>query len=254
MFTLSESNKERELITNTNPKSPTAEAFRTLRTNLHFSGLDNPYKTIMFTSAGPEDGKSTLLSNTAVAMAQAENKVLIVDCDLRKPVQHKIFDVPNIQGIINILVDEKNPMDIIQETDIKNIFLLPSGPIPPNPSELLASKRMTKFIDFIKDKFDTILFDSPPVIAVTDSVILSAKVDGVVLVLRAAKTKIDIAKEAKEQLEKANAKIIGTVLNYVKYKGKDYEYYYYYGKEKEKPVSKKSLLSFNFKWRTSRHD
>lgn len=238
---------ERKLITFSDPKSPLAEAFRTFRTNLHFSALDKPYKTLLFTSTGPEEGKSTLLSNTAVAMAQTGSKVLIVDCDLRKPVQHKIFNLANIQGLTNILVDEIEPSSVIQPTGVLTIDLLSCGPIPPNPAELLASGRMEKFLQQISGKYDTILFDTPPLIAVTDATLLSAKVSGTFLVIRASRTTFELAKEAKEQLEKANAKIIGAVLNGIEYKGEDYEYYYYYGHRKGK-TEKNSFLNFNLKW------
>jgi len=226
-------NEERHLITHTKPKSPVAEAYRTLRTNIQFSGLDSPYKTILITSAGPAEGKSTTLANLGVAMAQAGMQVLIVDCDLRKPVQHKIFKVQNNQGLTNVLVEHLDPEQVVQKTAVDNLSLLTSGPIPPNPSELLGSERMKELIQQLKSRYDIFLFDSPPAVAVTDAALLSAQLDGVILVLRAGTAKIDMAKQAKEQIEKANGKIIGAVLYGVNYSGEDYHYYYYYGEKKK---------------------
>lgn len=227
-------NEERHLLTFTKPKSPIAEAYRTLRTNIHFSALDNPYKTIMVTSAGPGEGKSTTLANLAVAMAQAKLRVLIVDCDLRKPVQHKIFQVSNKVGLTNVLVDHLPVEQSVQPTKVANLSLLTSGPIPPNPSELLGSDRMRELLKNLKEQYDVILVDSPPAVAVTDAAVLSAQVDGVILVLRSGVAKIDMARQAKEQIEKANGKIIGTILYGVKFSGEDYHYYYYYGEKKGK--------------------
>lgn len=223
---------KRHLITSTKPKSPIAEAYRTLRTNLHFSSLDNSYKTIMVTSAGPAEGKSTTLANLGVAMAQAGMNVLIVDCDLRKPVQHKTFDLSNQAGLTNVLVDNINLNQAIQSTTVDNLSMLTSGPIPPNPSELLGSERMGQVLEQLKENYDTVLIDCPPAVAVTDAAVLSSRVDGVILVLRAGVAKIDMAKQAKELIEKANGKFIGTVLYGVNFSGEDYHYYYYYGEKK----------------------
>lgn len=225
-------NEERHLITASKPKSPVAEAYRTLRTNIHFSGLDSPYKTIMVTSAGPGEGKSTTLSNLGVAMAQAGMQVLIVDCDLRKPVQHKIFELPNQKGVTNVLVEQLRAEDIIHSTKVCNLSVLTSGLIPPNPSELLSSERMKSLAEGLKDQFDIVLFDAPPALAVTDAAVLSSRVDGVILVLKSGVAKIDMAKQAKEQIEKANGKFIGSVLYGVSFSGEDYHYYYYYGEKK----------------------
>lgn len=226
-------NEKRPLITFTKPKDPIAEAYRTLRTNIHFSAMDNPYRAIMLTSAGPGEGKSTTLANLGVAMAQAGNKVLIVDCDLRKPVQHKVFELSNIKGITNVLVDHVSIDEAIQSSRVPDLSILTSGPIPPNPSELLGSERMKGLIEELKDQFDLVLFDTPPVVAVTDAAVLAAQLDGIILVLRSGVAKIDMAKQAKELLEKANGKIIGTVLYGVNFSGEDYHYYYYYGEKKD---------------------
>ena len=228
--------ERRYLITHDRPKSPVAEAYRTLRTNIYFSGLGNPYRTILVTSAGPGEGKSTTLANLGVAMAQADNSVLIIDCDLRKPVQHKIFDLSNQKGLTNVLVEGLSVEKATQATKVDNLAVLTSGPIPPNPSELLGSERMEHIIQLMRNDFDTVLLDSPPVVAVTDAAVLSPLVDGVILVLRSGIAKTDMAKQAKEQIEKANGKIIGAILYGVSYSGEDYHYYYYYGDKKGRKV------------------
>lgn len=221
----------RQLITHTDPKSPEAETFRTLRTNLYYSDLDNSLKKVLFTSAGPSEGKSTILSNLAVTVAQTGKRVLIIDGDLRKPVQHKIFEVNNLRGLTNLLVEELPIEELLKKTKIENLDILTSGPIPPNPSELLGSNRMEAFLKSIEG-YDMVFIDAPPAVAVTDSVVLSSKVDGVLLVINSKQVKIEMAQHAKEQLEKANAKILGVILNNVEYKGDDYQYYYYYGEAK----------------------
>ncbi len=224
--------KERELFAFVNPKSAIAEAFRTLRTNISFSFLDQPCHTIMTTSAGPEDGKSTVTSNLGVVMAQAGSRVLIVDCDLRKPVLHKYFHVDNYRGLTNLLAQDIEISEIVRATTVEGLSILTSGPIPPTPSELLGSKKMKSFLAKAAQEYDVVLVDAPPVIAVTDASVLAPLVDGVVLVARAGETRIDMIKDAKSQLEKASARIIGVVLNEVKMHGEDYRYYYYYkGKE-----------------------
>ncbi len=204
------------LITITDPLSPISEAFRTLRTNLEFSSLDKPIRTMLVTSAGPEEGKSTTLANLAVTIAQGGKKVILVDCDLRRPVLHQIFGVSNGVGLTTMMVDEeamKNPP--LQETDLPNLWLLPSGPLPPNPSELLGSHRMEEIIEVLLARSDMVLFDAPPVIAVTDAAVLASKVDGVLLVIKAGGTRRDHVQRAKDRLEKVNARLVGAVLNNV---------------------------------------
>ncbi len=223
-------NEKRHLITSKKPKSPIAEAYRTLRTNIHFSAMDTKYKTIMVTSAGPGEGKSTTMANLGVAMAQADARVLIIDCDLRKPVQHKIFEIPNQAGLTNVLVEHVAVEDAILPTKIQNLSLLTSGPIPPNPSELLGSEQMKHVLECLKDRFDTVLVDCPPVVAVTDAAVIASRVDGVILVLRSGVAKIDMAKQAKDLIIRANGKFIGSVLYGVNFSLEDYHYYYYYGK------------------------
>jgi capsular exopolysaccharide synthesis family protein len=214
------------LITISNPRSPISEAYRTLRTNLEFSSLDKPIRSMVVTSASPEEGKSTTLANLAVTIAQAGKKVVLIDCDLRRPSLHQIFGARSTPGFTDMMRDDalmsKPPL---QETSEPNLRLLASGTIPPNPSELLASRRMSDVIAALQQQADIVLFDAPPVIAVTDAAVLSSKVDAVLLVVSAGKTKRDHAKKAKTMLEKVNAHLIGTVLNNAKGESSLYQYY-----------------------------
>lgn len=223
-------NRQESLVTISNPRSPISEAYRSLRTNLEFSSLDRPLKTMVVTSAGPEEGKSTTLANLAVTLAQAEKKVILVDCDLRRPSQHEIFEVGNSLGLTSMVVDEeafKNPP--LQETPVPNLKLLPSGPLPPNPSELLGSRRMEEIIATLRERADLVLFDAPPIIAVTDAAVLASKVDGVLLVIKAGTTKRDHAQRAKALLEKVNARLVGAVLNNMRM---DISLHRYYAEQK----------------------
>ncbi len=214
------------LITVTNPRSPISEAFRTLRTNLEFTSLDHPICTMVVTSASPEEGKSTTLANVAVTIAQAGKKVILVDCDLRRPSLHQIFDARSKVGFTDMMRDDTlMARPPLQETCVPNLWLLTSGTIPPNPSELLASRRMGEVIAALKTQADMILFDAPPVIAVTDAAVLASKVDAVLLVISAGRTKREHARKAKALLDKVNARLLGTVLNNVKGEASLYQYY-----------------------------
>lgn len=224
---------KRQLIVQEQAKSPIAEAYRTLRTNIQFSKVDGELKVIMFTSSGPGEGKSTTTANTAVALAQSGKRVIIMDCDLRKPVQHKIFAKRN-KGVTNVLVEELNPMDLLQETEVDNLYILPSGPIPPNPSELLGTTIMQRTIDCLKDNCDFLIIDAPPVVAVTDASVLAAKVHGVVLVVNSGTNRPEMAQKAKDLLIKADGHILGVVLNRVEIEEEHAYYYYYYGSDDKK--------------------
>lgn len=221
-----------ELITHVNPKSPVSEAFRTLRTNIQFSSLDKEIRVITVTSSEPAEGKSTVISNLGIAMAQAGQNVLIIDADLRKPTIHKVFKINNSLGFTSALVENVEIGSVINEIEgIDNLSVLTSGPIPPNPSELLNSKKCKNFIEELKDSFDIILLDAPPVGVVTDAAILSTIVDGIILVIGHGQVDIHSIQRTKELLEKVNAPILGTVLNRIpiskgKYGG--YKYYSYY--------------------------
>jgi len=219
-------NPSDSLITLTKPRSPVSEAYRTLRTNLEFSSLDKPVKTMVVTSPGPEEGKSTTLANLAVTLAQAEKEIILVDCDLRRPSQHEIFGVNNGVGLTTMVVDDEAMADPpLQQTSVPGLWLLPSGPLPPNPSELVGSRRMEEILAVLSQRADTVLFDAPPVIAVTDAAVLSSKVDGVLLVINAGGTKRDHAQKAKALLEKVNANLVGAVLNNVKMDTSLHRYY-----------------------------
>ena len=223
----------RQLIVHEQAKSPIAEAFRTLRTNIQFAQIDGELKTIMFTSAGPGEGKSTTCANTAVALAQSGKNVILIDCDLRKPVQHKIFGKRN-KGITNALVEEVAVASLLQDTEVEGLRLLTSGPIPPNPSELLGSAKMVEILELLEAEADYVVVDAPPVVAVTDACVLASKVDGVLLVISSGVAKPEMAQKAKDLLTKANGRILGAVVNRVEIEEEHAYYYYYYGSEGKK--------------------
>jgi len=217
-----------KLIAHTNPKSPISEAYRTLRTNIQFSSLDKPLKTIVVTSSGPGEGKTTTTINLAITMAQSGSRVLLIDGDLRKPKLHKIFRVNNVIGLTNVLVNELDYTQGVSKTDIDGLEVLPAGVIPPNPSELLSSNRMKQFLAKVKQDYDFVLVDTPPAAVVTDASILSAIVDGTLLVCASGQVPIEAATRAKGLLENVNANIIGVVLNKIPINERNYSQYYYY--------------------------
>lgn len=214
------------LITHLDPKSPVAEAFRTLRTNLQFSALDRELRTLLVTSAGPGEGKSTITLNLAIAITQSGKEVILVDADLRKPMIHKLFGLRNEIGLTNILVHGPAE-EALQETAVPNLKVVTSGPIPPNPAEMLASGMMDKVRDFLKERAEMVLFDCPPVVAVTDAAVLSRKVDGVLLVVQLGAVEREAARQAKALLENVDAPLLGVVINNVA-ESSGYYYYYYY--------------------------
>ena len=226
--------EEVTLIANSDAKSPVSEAYRTIRTNIKFSNIaGKELKTIMLTSATPNEGKSTTISNLAVVMAQAGHSVVLCDCDFRNPTQHKIFNLPN-KGLSNCVATGSDGMDIIQRTSIPNLYVLTSGPVAPNPSELLASQNMVDILNELKQHFDYVLVDTPPIMPVTDAAVVSGKVDGTIMVIASGTVSPAIAVEAKTRLEQAGAHLLGVVLNKVDVSGNShygYGYYYYYGSE-----------------------
>ena len=206
--------KQPDLITLTNPRSPAAEAYRTLRTNLTFAALDKPIETLVVTSAAPGEGKSTVLANLAVTMAQGERRTILLDADLRRPSLHEIFGVANDRGLTTMIVEEAaldNPPLI--DVGVDNLWLVPSGPLPPNPADILGSRKMEEVIAALKARADVVLFDAPPVIAVTDAAVLGTKVDGVLLVVCAGRTRREHAQRARESLGRVHVRIVGAVLN-----------------------------------------
>ena len=221
---------KRNLITTFNPKSPISEQYRTIRTNIQFSMVDKELKTLACTSAMPRDGKSTTIANLAVTIAQQGQQVLLVDADLRKPTVHQIMEVKNQYGLTSLLTKKESPKTAILPTQrANNLHILPSGPIPPNPSELLGSKVMEDLILELSKIYDLILFDTPPVLAVTDAQILGSRCDGVIIVIRCHQTEKKDLVKAKELLDRTNVNVIGVIINEVDQK--DVNYGYYYGSE-----------------------
>ena len=217
------------LCTHLDPKSPLAEAFRVLRSNIQFASVDQPLPAIMVTSAGPCEGKSTTLANLGVALAQSGVKVLLIDADLRRPTLHKFFRLGRGSGLSSVILGRAGLEETLQQTHLDGLRLLPAGPIPPNPSELLASQAFTAVLEKARELADYILVDAPPVIAVADASIIAARVDGVLLVVQLGITAKPMAVRAKEQLLAAKANLLGMVLTNVE-AGSDYDksYYYYY--------------------------
>ncbi|MCF7858270.1 MAG: polysaccharide biosynthesis tyrosine autokinase [Candidatus Cloacimonetes bacterium] len=240
-----------KLITQYSPKSSTSEAFRILRTNIVARAKSTGCTTILITSSGPKEGKSTIQTNIAAAIAQMDAKVILVDLDLRRPMVHTIMGTGKENGMSDYLMDKSvNIEKVIKKTSINNLDVITSGLIPPNPSELLASKRMDEAINLLKDNYDYILFDSPPVIAVTDSMVISNKVDQLILAVRVDQADKNVIKRTKELLENINIEVTGVVINgiqphrYYNTYEYNYYYYYYYGKSEE-TKSKKSLFGKN---------
>ncbi|WP_434283162.1 CpsD/CapB family tyrosine-protein kinase [Clostridium botulinum] len=230
------------LITIKEPKSPISEAYRTLRTNIQFSSFDEKITVIFVTSSTPGEGKSTTSANLAITMAQNGSETILVDCDLRKPNVHKLFKLSNTKGLSNLLIEDNGIDKVIQQSGIENLHILTSGIKPPNPSELLSSKKMKKFIDMSKEHYDYIILDTPPVGVVTDAQLVSQYSDGGILVTASGQVERELAIRAKQLLQKVNAKILGVVLNKVDTdSGNGYRYYNYYYEEdgKKKKRSKK---------------
>jgi capsular exopolysaccharide synthesis family protein len=208
--------KRNELITVSEPRSAISEAYRTLRTNLDFASLDQDLKTLVVTSAGIGEGKSTTLANLAVVSAQAGRKVILVDADLRRPSLSQIFGLNNETGLTTVMRDESALASMpLQDTGIEGMSVLTSGPLPPNPAELMGSRRMEEIVAALAEQADQVFFDTPPVVAVTDAAVLATKVDGVLLVVSAGKTRREYAQTAVQRLQQINARLVGTVLTNV---------------------------------------
>lgn len=205
----------RQLIVDEKPRSSIAEAYRAFRTNLQYSKVDGQLKSILFTSSGPGEGKSITAANTAIALAQGGAKVIILDCDLRRPVQHLIFGRV-ATGISNILSGKGTVADYVQDTDIPNLRILASGPIPPNPSELLNSNKMSDLLSTLGIQADYLIIDTPPVLPVTDTCVLASKVDGIIMVIGAGVVRPAEAQRAREALGRVNGSVLGVMVNRVK--------------------------------------
>ncbi|MGB5529905.1 MAG: polysaccharide biosynthesis tyrosine autokinase [Ignavibacteriaceae bacterium] len=232
------STDEIEFIVERRPDSIPSEAFRALRTRIQFSRVNTEsLKTILITSSAPQEGKTTISSNLAGSFAQSKKKVLLIDCDLRKPSVHKLFGRERIPGLIDYLTGNSKLDKVLNQSDLENLNFITAGTIPPNPAEMLDSLEMRTFLKKMRDDYDLIILDSPPIIAVTDSEILTSMVDGTLLVVSAENTEIDLMERSVELIRRENTQFLGTVLNNFSYKsgyGSYYKYYYYYSRPEVK--------------------
>ena len=219
------------LVAFTEPKSAAAEAYRALRTNIQFASPDNPVHTILATSTSPDDGKSTTIANLAITFAANGSPTILVDADLRRPHLHQIFGLSNNVGLTTWVAEvaqgkEAASVNVpLQKTQIPNLLVLTSGPVPPNPAEILASKRVSDLLGLLRAQAEYLLIDVPPIIAVTDAAVLAPRVDGVLLVVNAGKTRRDLAIKARDMLRQVNANVLGVVLNNATIDKSAYEYY-----------------------------
>ncbi|GIQ69779.1 capsular biosynthesis protein [Xylanibacillus composti] len=207
------STNECPVIMHQNPQSHIAEAYRLLRTNVEYCSPDHDLKTIAITSAIPREGKTTTAVNLAIAFAHKESNVLLIDADLRQPSIHRIFHKHNRGGLTNVILNQNELLEMVQETSIPHLSILTSGPVPPNPAELLSSKRMTQILHQLEERFDIILIDTPPVLGFTDTPIVATKSDGVLIVLQAGKTKRGDIMKSKQLLGNVKANVLGVILN-----------------------------------------
>jgi capsular exopolysaccharide synthesis family protein len=217
------------LIVESKKKSIVSEAYRILRTNIQYSSIDKKLKSIVITSAEEEEGKSTVAGNLALSFAESNNSVILIDCDLRKPSIHKKFKLTNMAGLSDVLIGKELLDECIVKYNSK-LHILPSGTLPPNPSEMINSNLMNTLLEFLKTRYDLIILDTTPIIAVADAQILSAKADGTIVVVRAMRTKCESIIETKNILNKVGANIIGTILNGVDNSSRKYSKYYEEGK------------------------
>jgi len=243
----------RRLITYEDPKSPVSESYRTLRTNISYASAGKKIKSLLVSSPQPGEGKSTTTANLAIAFAQLRKRTLLVDADLRKPVQHNVFDQARGPGLSEYLIGEiKDINSIIHQTKIENLFLVTAGGLPPNPSELLGSDGMGKLVDQLEHEWDMILFDSPPLVAVTDASMISAEIDAVAMVVKAGQTEKSAVDRALDTISNVKAPLIGVIMNGASQEslGGKYSYYYSYyqyyyadaqGKKKKRGASRSNV-------------
>jgi capsular exopolysaccharide synthesis family protein len=251
--------RREQIVALTQPRSPIAEAFRSLRTNIQFASPEEPVRSLLVTSAGPTEGKTLTAANLAVSLAGGGSRVILVDTDLRKPRMHHLFDVPKEPGFTNLVIDQRDDLDgYLRRTAVENLMVLPCGTVPPNPAELLGSPRVAQVMEQLKEHADVVIYDSPPAATVTDAVVMSSRVDAVLQVVRAGGTRRDLVCQGRAILEKVGARILGPVLNRVSLSDLGYySYYYYYGyyrdgheRESEEPSGLRRLLPR--RWRRSR--
>jgi capsular exopolysaccharide synthesis family protein len=214
-------------ITQAQPRSPISEAFRTLRTNVQYANVDSPLRMIMVTSASPKEGKSIIAANLAVVLAQGGHKVTLVDADLRRPSIHKWFAVDNQKGLTHLIVQPLGALNgHLKETKTERLTVLTAGDLPPNPTEILGSKKMSSILQETKKNRDVIIVDTPPILAVADAAVLAPAMDGVLFVIQPGVTTFSAARQAIEQLKRVGAKLVGVVLNNIDLRGSRYAYYY----------------------------
>ncbi|HEY4013122.1 MAG TPA: polysaccharide biosynthesis tyrosine autokinase [Polyangiaceae bacterium] len=219
-----------ELVVHEHPLSGIAEAARSIRTNLMFMNPDRPYKRLLVSSAAPMEGKTTIACSIAIALAQGGQRVCIVDCDLRRPRLHRIFDRVGDSGVTNVLLGECTVDEVAKPTVVQNLWAIPAGPVPPSPADLIHSERFRRFLGELSERFDRVVIDSPPLAAVTDSAVLSTLVDGTVFVVRAFQTSKQLARQGLRALRDVDARVVGAVLNAVNLSKHEYSYYHYYYK------------------------
>jgi polysaccharide biosynthesis transport protein len=211
------------------PRSPITEAYRSLRTNIQVSSVDKPVQTLVVTSANPGEGKTTIAANLGVVFAQAGKSTILVDADLRRATLHKLFNLQNREGLTSaLLMDEPVANGWLLDTGVENLRLLTSGPLPPNPAELLGSQKMHRLVERLKEEAEVIIFDAPPILPVTDAAVLALEADGVIVVGQAGRTRRGAARKAVENLRQVEGKVLGGVLNCVHWKRSDGYYYTYY--------------------------
>lgn len=225
--------KSNEIISLINLKSPVTEAYRTLLTNIEYSSVDKQIQMIAVTSSAPSEGKTTTATNLAVAYSETGKNVLLVDCDLRKPRLHEVFNTSNLIGLTSVLASKSSLNDTVKPVK-DGLSILTSGPIPPNPVELIRSNMMEQLINTLRDLFDVVIFDTPPVGLVTDAAIISSKLDGVVLVVASGKSQIEATLRAKENLQNVNANLLGAVVTMIPIDTPGYQYYTYGEEEQTK--------------------
>jgi succinoglycan biosynthesis transport protein ExoP len=222
-----------ELVVHEHPLSGIAEAARSIRTNLMFMNPDRPFRRLLVSSAAPMEGKTTVACSIAVALAQGGQRVCIIDCDLRRPRIHRIFNRAGDAGVTNVVVGEATVEEVAKSTVVENLWAIPAGPVPPNPTDMLHSDRFRKFLDELSERFDRVVIDSPPIAAVTDSAVLSTLVDGTVFVVRAFKTSRQLARQGLRILHDVDARVVGAVLNAVNLSKHEYGYYQYYSYKRD---------------------
>ncbi len=233
----------KNLITLNEPHSLVSESYKMFRTNLNYVNIDQENKVVLFTSTTSEEGKTTSIANTAISIAQTGKKVLLVECDLRKARVHEVFNMAQAPGLTNLLADKKVLSEVVKPLkDLQNLHILTSGPLPPDPSEMLSSHTFEMLIEGAKAEYDTILIDAPPVLTVTDAAILSKLVDGVILIVAMKETKKEAAKKAKKALEQVGANILGVLITKAEINKKS-AYYYYYGSGKKKKRKPKTITN-----------